>query len=94
MKYWKIINNQKVNTKVAIATSSSGSIGVILKQGQFCVSKSQPTKMLDAQERRGFVTIEKEYDNEFGFDTGVAIDIGFVPEDYAKKKVQEYKEGI
>lgn len=92
-RYWKITNNQDVSTKVAIATASNGSIGIILGPHQFCVCTSQMTKMLDAQAKRGFVSIEREYANEHNFETGVAFDDGFVPEDHAAKKVQEYKAG-
>lgn len=89
--YWKITNNQSVSTKVAIATASNGSIGIILKPNQFCLCMDQMTKMLDAQVKRGFVKLDTSYDNEYGFETGVAIDEGFIPESHAKKKVKEYK---
>jgi hypothetical protein len=91
-KFWKITNKQGVNTKVAIATASNGSIGLILKPNQFCICKPQMTKMLDAQSKRGFVSIERDYGNDYGYDTGVAFDEGYVPETHAEKKVQEYKE--
>jgi hypothetical protein len=51
------------------------------------------TKMLDAQSKRGFVSIDQNYDNEYGFETGVAIDEGFIPESYAQKSVKEFKSG-
>lgn len=89
--FWKISNKQNVNTKVAIATASNGSIGIILKPNQFCLCTKQMTKMLDAQVKRGFVSIDATYDNEYDFETGVAIDEGFVPESHAKTKVKEYK---
>lgn len=92
--YWKISNTQSVPTKVAIATASNGSIGLILQPNQFCLCLDQMTKMVDAQEKRGFVKVEREYANPYGFETGVAIDEGFVPAGYAEKKVQEYKGNI
>lgn len=92
-KYWKITNKQDINTKVAVATASNGSIGIILKPNQFCICTPQMTKMLDAQCKRGFVGIERNYSNEYGYETGVAFDEGYVPEDHAKKKVEEYKTG-
>lgn len=91
-KYWKITNNRGENTKVAIATSSNGSIGLILKPNQFCICKPQMTKMLDAQSKRGFVSIDPDYSNEYDFETGIAFDEGYIPENHAEKKVQEYKE--
>lgn len=90
-KYWKVKNKQSVNTKVAIATASNGSIGLILKPNQFCLCTQQMTKMLDAQTKRGFVSIDESYDNEYDLETGVAFDEGFVPESHAKTKVKEYK---
>ena len=91
--YWKISNTQPVNTKVAVATASNGSVGIILKPNQFCVCLGQITKMLDAQMKRGFVNVDMNYDNEYGFETGIAIDEGYVPDSHAKKKVEEYKQG-
>lgn len=91
-KYWKISNKRDANTKVAIATASNGSIGLILKPNQFCISKPQMTKMLDAQSKRGFVSIDADYSNECNYETGIAFDEGYIPEDHAEKKVQEYKE--
>jgi hypothetical protein len=91
-KFWKISNTQNVDTKVAVATASNGSIGIILKPNQFCVSLDQMTKMIDAQEKRGFVSVDKEYKNEYDLETGISFDEGYIPENYAQIKVQEYKE--
>ena len=91
MKYWKITNNQKANIKIAICTASDKSAGVLLKPGQFCLSKQQMTKMLDAQLKRGFVTLEKDYNNEYDLETGIAIDPEFISEKKAIEKVMEYK---
>ncbi len=93
MGYWKITNNQDVNTKVAVATASNGSVGVILKPKQFCVCKDQMTKMLDAQMKRGFVLVERNFSNELDLETGVPFDEGFTPEKHADQKVKEYKSG-
>jgi len=91
--YWKVTNKQDANTKVAVATASNGSIGLILKPNQFCICKPQMTKMLDAQSKRRLISIDKEYNNEYGYETGVAFDEGYIPEDHAKRKVEEYKSG-
>ncbi len=91
-KFWKISNAQPVDTKVAVATASNGSIGIILKPNQFCISVDQMTKMIDAQEKRGFISVDKEYLNEYNLETGIVFDEGYVPEGYARTKVQEYKE--
>jgi len=91
-KFWKISNTQSVDTKVAIATASNGSIGIILKPNQFCISVDQMTKMVDAQEKRGFIAVDKEYQNEYDLETGIVFDEGYVPEGYSQSKVKEYKE--
>lgn len=91
-KYWKISNAQSVDTKVAVATASNGSIGIILKPNQFCISIDQMTKMIDAQEKRGFISVDKDYANEYGLETGHVFDEGYIPEGYSSKKVQEYKD--
>ncbi len=91
--YWKVTNKQDANTKVAVATASNGSIGLILKPNQFCICKPQMTKMLNAQSKHKLISIDKEYNNEYGYETGVAFDEGYIPEDHAKRKVEEYKSG-
>ncbi len=89
--YWKISNTQSVPTKVAIATASNGSIGLILQPNQFCLSLDQMTKMVDAQEKRGFIAVDRAYANEYNLETGLVFDEGYVPEGHAKTKVNEYK---
>ncbi len=91
--YWKVTNNQAVETKVAIATASNGSIGLILKPNQFCVCMDQMTRMLDAQVKRGFVSIDEGFANEHDLETGVAFDEGYVPEAHVEERVREYKRG-
>lgn len=91
-KFWKISNTQDVDTKVAVATASNGSVGLILKPNQFCVSIDQMTKMVDAQEKRKFISVDKDFSNEYNLETGIAFDEGHVPEDHSMKMVKEYKE--
>jgi hypothetical protein len=63
MKVWKITNNSKEQVKVACKTASMHSKGIILKPGEFCISEAQLTASLDAQERRGFISVDREFDN-------------------------------
>jgi hypothetical protein len=63
MKVWKITNNSKEHVKVACKTASMHSKGIILKPGEFCISEAQLTASLDAQERRGFISVDREFDN-------------------------------
>lgn len=60
---WRIINNCNENVKIACKTASFASKGIILKPGEFCISEAQLTASLDAQERRGFLKVDREYDN-------------------------------
>jgi hypothetical protein len=62
-KFWKISNNSKQDVKIACKTNSMASKGIILKPGQFCLAESQLTASIDAQERRGFIKVDREFDN-------------------------------
>lgn len=64
MKVLKIEHAGKTadQAKVAIKLSSSESIGVLLKPGEFVLAENQNTASLDSQRRRGFVNVV-EYDN-------------------------------
>ena len=37
--------------------------GIILSPGEFCISESQLTTTMNAQERRGFIIVDREFDN-------------------------------
>lgn len=65
MKTWKIqhANQSPEGVKIAVSTSSSASIGVILQPGQFILSQGQNTASLDSQSRRGYVNIDENFDN-------------------------------
>lgn len=63
MKYWKIENVSKQPIKFACKTSSNTSKGVILKNNEFCIVEPLETAYIEAQLRRGFIKIEKDFDN-------------------------------
>lgn len=73
MKYWKVTNSFNKPVKVVVSTASSASVGVKLEPNQFIVCSSRQTPTMDAQLRRNFITVDRDFDNEtFGFDMGVA----------------------
>lgn len=63
MNTWKISNKSNQYIKIACKTASSASKGIILEPNQFCISENQLTASLDIQERRGFLTVDREFDN-------------------------------
>lgn len=63
MKVWKITNTARESVKIACKTASMHSKGIILQPGDFCLSEAQLTASMDAQERRGFISVDREFDN-------------------------------
>lgn len=65
MKTWKVqhANKTQEGVKIAISTSSSASVGIILQPGQFALCKEQNTASLDSQRRRGYVLVDEDFDN-------------------------------
>jgi|TARA_R110000851_G_scaffold285798_1_gene439571 hypothetical protein len=72
--YWKIKNISDQPSKVSVALASNKSPGIILQPKEFVIALPKMTTMLDAQLRRGFVEIEKGYENKLQFPIGIAID--------------------
>lgn len=81
MKVWKITNTSKEPVKIACKTASMHSKGIILQPGEFCLSEAQLTASMDAQERRGFISVDREFDNS-------ELNLNFV-ENYTKKQLDE-----
>lgn len=63
MNTWKISNKSNQEVKVACKTASMASKGIILKPNEFCLSEAQLTASMDAQERRGFISVDRSFDN-------------------------------
>ena len=59
----KIKNVSKAPVKLAAAKSNTVTIGLILKPGEFCIVDSRMTASIDAQERRSFIQVDRNYDN-------------------------------
>jgi len=81
MKTWKVqhANKSQEGVKIAISTSSSGSIGVILQPGQFTLSKEQNTASLDSQKRRGYVNVDESFDNStLNLNIGEVYNVSFL----------------
>ena len=63
MNSWKITNTSNEPVKIACKTASMNSKGIILKPNEFCLAECQLTASIDAQERRGFISVDREFDN-------------------------------
>ena len=63
MNTWKILNKSNQEVKVACKTASMASKGIILQPNEFCISEAQLTASMDAQERRGFISVDRNFDN-------------------------------
>lgn len=81
MKVWKITNTARESVKIACKTASMHSKGIILQPGDFCLSEAQLTASMDAQERRGFISVDREFDNS-------ELKLEFV-ENYTQKQLDE-----
>lgn len=67
---WKIKNISNGQVKIAIAKSNLVTIGLILSPGEFCVADSRKTASIDAQERRNFIKIDRNFENELKLQLG------------------------
>lgn len=63
MKTWKIKNITENPVKLSIALGGPNNPGIILESGQIVLSIDRLTAPLDAQERRGVVEIDRDFDN-------------------------------
>ena len=75
MKHWKIKNVSDQPRKVTIALASNKSKGIILQPNEFVVALPQMTAVIDAQERRDFIEIERDYENKHNFLLGEIMDL-------------------
>jgi hypothetical protein len=59
--------------------NSNQSKGLILKPGEFCLSTSKQTPVMDAQVRRKLITVEKNFDNSaFDLKVGEVYSVDFL----------------
>jgi len=87
-KIWKIKNIAKQPIKISVAISNTKAPGIILEEGQFCLSVDQMTAPLDKQSKCGFVEIDKEFINKQNLELGKAYDSTKL--DLIKEKTEQY----
>lgn len=91
-KVWKISNRSNGKSKVAIALPNKSSVGIILEKDAFVLASPQMTRSIDMQEKRGFISIDKDYINENGLGLGTC----YTNEDMSEfekntQKIKDYK---
>jgi len=64
MNYWKLRNKCDKNVRLVVTVGPAHSVGVVLNPGQSVIGKHQRTPSMDAQIRRGFVDLDKEFNND------------------------------
>ncbi|MDG1950418.1 MAG: hypothetical protein P8J32_06430 [bacterium] len=85
---WKITNTgKKDKIKFTVAIASNKSPGVFLEKDEFILAQKRMTTMLDAQAKRGYVSIE-EYQNTDNLPIGEVIKMS--EKEYAEKTVKDY----
>ena len=82
---WKIKNLSKQTVKFAAAKSNTVTVGVLLKEGEFCICDSRMTASIDAQERRSFIEVDRKYNNDLKFKLCECYN-----ENKAKKEAEDY----
>ena len=65
MKVWKIYNKSAQKVKIAIRTNNIVTIGLFLEPNQFTLAMPCITKALDAQNRKGVLEIDENFDNSY-----------------------------
>ena len=93
MKYWRIENISKQSIKFICKTSSNSSKGVVLKTNEFCLVEPLQTSFIESQLRKGFINIEKDFDNSkllLEISTPYSIETIKIPS--AKSKMKEAEE--
>lgn len=88
---WKITNIAKIpqDIKLAVAKNNTTTVGVILKPGQFCLVDDRITSSMDAQRRRNFISIEKNFDNGLKLNLCEAYDPSEIEK--ARQQATDYK---
>lgn len=74
MNTWKIKNDTVNPVKISVALGANSNPGIILKPGEMVLSIGRLTAPLDAQERRGAIVIDRDFDNsELNLPLGTAM---------------------
>lgn len=89
-KFWKITNTgKKEKVKFTVAIASNKSPGIFLNFDEYVLSQPRMTTMLDAQEKRGYVEIDRNFNNVDNIPLGIPVKM--TAAELAKKKVSDYK---
>jgi len=71
MTYWKLTNKCSSKVRLAVTVGPAQSVGLILNPGDSVMCNPQRTPSMDAQIRRGFVELDKNFDNDmYGMELG------------------------
>jgi hypothetical protein len=71
MKNWKIKNLLQENVKF-ICKIGENTKGIVLNPNEFCIADAQQTAFIKSQERKGFIQVDREFDNsKYNLEIGV-----------------------
>jgi len=87
MNTWKIKNITENPVKLSIALGGANNPGIILQPGEIVLSINKLTAPLDAQERRGVVEVDRDFDNET---LNLPLGSAMMDIDIAVKRVENY----
>ena len=88
-KYWKIKNVTEAPIKFTVALSSTLSPGIVLQPNQYCIALPKITSMLDIQEKRGFVSVDRNFENTQSLELGKVFDTTSIDE--TDEQIKNYK---
>ena len=83
MNYWKIKNTCKSKVRFVISGGPSKSTGIVLMPNECIICNPKQTPSMDAQIRRNFVDVVKDFDNEI-----YGLEIGKV---YSEQEIEQKK---
>lgn len=71
MTYWKLTNKCSSKVRFAVTVGPAQSVGLILNPGDSVMCNPQRTPSMDAQIRRNFIELDKNFDNDmYGMELG------------------------
>lgn len=92
IKPWKVKSIITQPIKVVVSTAATRSVGLLLRENEFVLSMSK-TPFMDAQNRRRYVSLENDFDNEFfGLELGKVYNESVLEEIKVKKAEEDAKD--
>lgn len=71
MTYWKLTNKCSSKVRFVVTVGPAQSVGLILNPGDSVMCNPQRTPSMDAQIRRNFIELDKNFDNDmYGMELG------------------------